>query len=245
MKLPALTYRELYVALGIVVTLAVAAMPAVVHSREARKVGSCANNMKQVGLAVKMFTSESRGSIMPPLSPFRNNWMIDGTTIFGEYLTDPSALVCPASPRKETSPFADHSGRFRPECVSSVSYLYTGYVLLDDAHAFALFEPYQRDPGPVIRRENVKLSLPPWGQTQQGGASQGMMPVLWDRVSVDEALMSHRQPVGANVLHMDGHVEFVKYSPQNPHGFFPVTLVSAQTYGASWPEMPPHCQSMR
>jgi len=43
------------------------------------------------------------------------------------------------------------------------------------------------------------------------------------------------------VLHLDGHVEFVKYSYYNNSDFFPVTRLSAETFGSVLPQMPMHC----
>ncbi len=46
------------------------------------------------------------------------------------------------------------------------------------------------------------------------------IPVLWDQISTDIAEFSH-VPAGQNVLYMDGHVEYIRYTNQNVR--FPTT----------------------
>jgi len=69
---------------------------------------------------------------------------------------------------------------------------------------------------------------------------QSGMPVVWDRIFPDEEFLSH-QPAGGNVLHMDGHVEFVRYSYYNNSNYFPITRLSAETFGNVLPHMPGGC----
>lgn len=56
--------------------------------------------------------------------------------------------------------------------------------------------------------------------------AQGVVPVLWDHVTTNPKDFAHI-PGGANVLYMDGHVEFLRY----PADRFPVTVDSARTFG--------------
>lgn len=49
---------------------------------------SCQNNMKQLGLVIKMYAGENPHTMVPP------GWR----TVYPEYLTDPNVLVCPCTP---------------------------------------------------------------------------------------------------------------------------------------------------
>lgn len=55
-----------------------------------------------------------------------------------------------------------------------------------------------------------------------GTVSQAQLPVMWDEVSSDEVTHFNHVPGGANVLYMDGHVEFIRYAGPNVAGNFPV-----------------------
>lgn len=48
-------------------------------------------------------------------------------------------------------------------------------------------------------------------------------------------------PMGCNVLHMDGHVQFVEYSYYNMSRNFPVTRVAAETFGSVLPQPAVDC----
>lgn len=61
------------------------------------------------------------------------------------------------------------------------------------------------------------------------GASEAgstRIPTVWDHISTKVADFAH-VPGGANVLYLDGHVEFQKY----PGAFFPMTEDSARIFG--------------
>jgi prepilin-type processing-associated H-X9-DG protein len=59
----------------------------------ARLRASCANNMKQLGLSLKMFENESKGEFIS------GGW----ATIYPEYLVDPRVLLCPGKNGEECS----------------------------------------------------------------------------------------------------------------------------------------------
>ena len=121
----AFTLIELLVVITIIAILVAILLPAVQQAREAARQNACRNNLKQIGIVLKMYANESKGEVFPPIyvdfqaesfdcEAFTNSTsvntdasvgfrdvfepMMDPREVHPEYLTDAAVLVCPSDP---------------------------------------------------------------------------------------------------------------------------------------------------
>ncbi len=232
-------------------------VPALMESgKKAPNRAACANSLKQVGYAIKMYANEDPDRLFPPISRHVGKLMFD-EVMYREFVPDAGILLCPSDDDREhllekgTSNIEWRSERVQRMLKDDQSYFYLGYAVANEEDIELFAREYRKH---LSQGTSMPLELK--GEPQEG-AAEGVRTLHRLRDNIADVLLSQEdienarsladddessavqraranleqriplvierlgnhtvQTDGANVLYLDGHVEFV------PRGQWPMT----------------------
>ncbi len=168
MKRTGFTLIELLVVIAIIAILAGLLLPGLSRAKKAALRISCASNLRQMGIVFQMYSAESKGRY-PSVQTYmgdncdeknRRVLMVNGPSVYPEYLSDARVLVCPSDAdgdsefergrwsRPDGPQGSRSGGSINPCRLDSLSYFYPGWILEDRA----MFDPGTGDISPAFVR---------------------------------------------------------------------------------------------
>ena len=221
--------------LSIVLAVAVFVLPLFASVRTGRRV-SCQNNLKQLGLVVKMYANESENEVFPAIStePGRLSFSLEPEPgmrpVYPEYLDDPLLMVCP----RDKAALTELAALGAPRAyIDDHSYFYLSHLVTSDeemaAYAAAYTHAIRHDPAALhddlkvapgsgnagsdilyrLREGIERFVIPDMIGPGSSVHTPSAVPVMVERRG------NHEVP-GGNVLYLDGRVEFRKYPGEWP-----------------------------
>lgn len=98
------TLLELLVVIAIIAILVAMLLPSLLRAQESARRTTCMNNLRQIGMAFRMFADEDPGNAYPPrfvqyelpYSPSRGCWSsFDSAYLYPDYLNEGEVSICP------------------------------------------------------------------------------------------------------------------------------------------------------
>jgi len=241
---PALVYQYVVV-VAIMGVLASILLPSLARSREAARRASSANNLKQLGLVLKMYANENDG-LFPPLTPHKDVWMVDLERLYPEYLNDLTLLVRPGLP--DAAELLDRLDQLVGESpidwkevtrIAAKSYTYTNWMVRDDSEVEELKKGYMQlaradldsdfqsgDTTFYHLRDGIeRFLITDINNPAASAMAQSDIPVLFETMRKEKPRGLFRRQVEYNVLFMDGRVAQRTYGEE-----FPATIAVADAF---------------
>lgn len=228
-------FMQVTVPVFIIIFIAIILLPTISRSREAAQRAAASDNLRAIGKALLTYSGQSSGNYLPPMVNDRESWAPDLAQLYPRYIQDPALLVRPSlNDPGLVKAMTDALSQNPPDFAAAQrllarSYIYTGYVLLNpgDLETFIAarntIEPLDLNrkietPSKDFFRlgKGVEIFFTTnYSDPEAAAKTRATIPVMFETF---DSPGFGRDPDGANVLYLDGHVEYIRFGAA-----FPVT----------------------
>ena len=237
------TLVELLVVIAIIAILAALLFPVFAGAREKGRQAACASNMRQIGIATRMYFQDNDGKCFPhhlydsdvesngaviSLEP-EKPWVV----IFSPYIKNRNALYCPTDPVERTKAQAQDMETYKrfelPELlgaengsIAAQSYLLNA-VLTHQTRQYGEFDEARLDNDGnhliMFSERNAEAKVVSDGSGDPMSNIQDDYDVWNGAPQIKEWIAHNRHNGGANYVYVDGHVKWGKFETVLPDHF--------------------------
>lgn len=229
-------FMQVTVPVFIVAIISIILLPTISRSLEAARLAAASENLQEIGKALLAYSEQSDGNRLPPMvTDVPGAWVPDLRLLYPRFIKDPALLVRPSlNDPAQLQAMKDALTASPPDFVKAHalmahSYVYTGYVLLDEAALAAFQSAIGSMDKPALesdidtadkmlrrlKRDVEYFFVENRSDPQAAANTRATIPIMFETVVSN---VFGRDPDGANVLYLDGHVDYVRFGSQ-----FPVT----------------------
>lgn len=226
-------FMQVTVPIFILIFIAIILLPAITRSREQARLAAASDNLHALGEALLAYSEQSSGNRLPPMADIRGIWAPDLKLLYPRFIKDPAMLVRPSLNDPElvkavTAALTQSPPDYdRAHALLARSYVYTGYVLLDEQELNTFMSA-------CLSQENLNLDARietpgkdfirlskgvevfftvDYNDPVAVAKTRASIPIMFETFA---SLGFGRDPGGANVLYLDGHVTTVRFGSQYP-----------------------------